>query len=204
MAKARISQATHNKSGGGFLLGVFIGLFIGLAIALGIAFYLNRTALPFSVKSQPAAKQGAAPEKLPAIAGMPQDGAASAGTTPKFDFYKILPQGEEPVTEKQLKENMRAAAKGKPDSASDIYFIQTGSFQNPAEADNQKAKLAILGIDSSVEPAALPDKGTWYRVRIGPYTKLDDINRVRQSLAQNGITASVVKVTNPPSVKATR
>lgn len=202
MAKARMSQATRNKSGGGFLLGVFIGLLIGLAIALGIAFYLNRTALPFSSKTPPAANDGGATEKLPAIAGMPQEGGAGGGTTPKFDFYKILPKGEEPVTEKQLKESLRSAAKAKPGSESDIYFIQTGSFQNPAEADNQKAKLAILGIDSSVEPAALPDKGTWYRVRIGPYTKLDDINRVRQTLAQNGIAASVVKVKNPPSAKA--
>lgn len=201
MAKARMSQATRNKSGGGFLLGVFIGLLIGLAIALGIAFYLNRTALPFSSKAQPAAKEGGTAGKLPAIAGMPEEGGAGGSTTPKFDFYKILPKGEEPVTEKQLKESLRAA-KPKPGGETDIYFIQTGSFQNPAEADNQKAKLAILGIDSSVEPAALPDKGTWYRVRIGPYTKLDDINRVRQTLAQNGIAASVVKVKNPPSAKA--
>jgi len=199
MAKARMSQATRNKSGGGFLLGVFIGLLIGLAIALGIAFYLNRAALPFSSKTQPATKEGNATEKLPAIAGMPQEGG---GATPKFDFYKILPKGEEPVTEKQLKESLRAAAKAKPGGETDIYFIQTGSFQNPAEVDNQKAKLAILGIDSSVEPAALPDKGTWYRVRVGPYTKLDDINQVRQTLAQNGINASVVKVKNPPSAKA--
>ena len=202
MAKARISQATRNKSGGGFLLGVFIGLLIGLAIALGIAFYLNRSALPFSTKSQRAGKEGGATEKLPAIPGMPQQGTAGGGATPKFDFYKILPKGEESVTEKQLRESMRAAAKARPGSETDIYFIQTGSFQNPAEADNQKAKLAILGIDSSVAPAALPDKGTWYRVRIGPYTKLDDINRVRQTLAQNGMTASVVKVKNPPSAKA--
>ena len=135
---------------------------------------------------------------------MPQDGAQGGSSTPTFDFYKILPKGEEPVTEKQLKESMRAAAKGQSDSGADIYFIQTGSFQNPAEADNQKAKLAILGIDSSVAPAALPDKGTWYRVRIGPYTKLEDINRVRQTLAQNGITASVVKIKNPSSAKAQR
>lgn len=200
MAKARIPQATRNKSGGGFLLGVFIGLLIGLAIALGVAFYVNRTSLPFSTAAQPDAKEGGAPEKLPAIAGMPQQSGGAAA--PKFDFYKILPRGEEPVTDKQLKESLRAGAKAGPGGESDIYFIQTGSFQNPAEADNQKAKLAILGIDSSVEPAALPDKGTWYRVRVGPYTKLEDINRVRQTLAQNGISASVVKVKNPPSAKA--
>ena len=52
------------------------------------------------------------------------------------------------------------------------------------------------------ETMALGDPWTWYRVRIGPYTKLDDINRVRQTLAQNGISASVVKLKNPSSAKA--
>ena len=83
---------------------------------------------------------------------------------------------------------------GQQESAKDVYFIQAGSFQNPAEADNQKARLAILGFESSVEPANLPDKGTWYRVRMGPYAKLDEINKVRQALAQNGIDASLIKV----------
>ena len=56
--------------------------------------------------------------------------------------------------------------------------------------------------ESSVEPSALPDKGTWYRVRIGPYTKLDEINQVRQTLAQNGINASLVKLKDPSNTKA--
>ena len=85
----------------------------------------------------------------------------------------------------------------------DVYFIQAGSFQNPADADNQKARLAILGFESSVEPTNLPDKGTWYRVRLGPYTKVEEMNRVRQALAQNGIDASLVKIKDPAAVKAT-
>ena len=64
--------------------------------------------------------------------------------------------------------------------------------------------LALLGIESAVAPADVPGKGTWYRVRVGPYTKLDDINRVRQTLAQNGISASVVKLNTPTSAKAQR
>jgi cell division protein FtsN len=204
MARPRSPQASRNKSGGGFLLGVFIGLFIGLAIALAIAFYLNKTPLPFTARgTQPNASEGAQGGKPPSIAGMPQNGA-SATATPKFDFYKILSQGEQTLTDKQLKESARAAAKGNSAPGKDIYFIQTGSFQNPAEADNQKAQLAILGIDSTVAPADVPGKGTWYRVRVGPYTKLDDINRVRQTLAQNGISASVVKLNPPSSSKAQR
>jgi cell division protein FtsN len=177
---------------------MFAGLVLGLAVALGIAFYLNKTPIPFvSAKAKPAEKDA----KAPAIAGMPQ-GTAPTGTPekPKFDFYKILPGQEETVTEKELKARAAAAAAskgGQQDPSKDVYFIQAGSFQNPAEADNQKARLAILGFESSVEPAALPDKGTWYRVRMGPYKKVDEINRVRQTLAQNGIDASLVKIKEP-------
>jgi len=31
-------------------------------------------------------------------------------------------------------------------------------------------------------------------VRLGPYTKVDELNKVRQTLAQNGIEASLVKI----------
>jgi cell division protein FtsN len=89
-------------------------------------------------------------------------------------------------------------ARSQQDPGKDVYFVQAGSFQNPADADNQKARLAILGFESSVEPANLPDKGTWYRVRLGPYTKVEDINRIRQALAQNGIDASLVKIKETP------
>ncbi len=177
--------APRSRSGGGFLLGVFIGLILGLGIALGVAFYLNKTPIPFLSK---AAKPTAEPAKPPAVSGLP------SGEKPKFDFYKILPGGEEPVTDRQLKEAARAAAKGQPEAGKDVYYIQAGSFQNPADADNQKARLALLGFESSVEPTSLPEKGTWYRVRLGPYTKLEELNRVRQSLAQNGIDASLVKL----------
>lgn len=188
------SPATRKSSSGGFLLGMFVGVVVGLAVALGIAFYLNKTPIPFISAAKPKGpeKEPVAGDKGgPPIAGLPQ---ASVADKPKFDFYKILPGAEEPVSEKELKERAKAAAKGQQDAAKDVYFIQAGSFQNPAEADNQKARLAILGFESSVEPANLPDKGTWYRVRLGPYTKVDDINRVRQTLAQNGITASLVRI----------
>ena len=197
MATKRTSPATRGRSGGGFLIGMFAGLVIGLAIALGIAFYLNRSQIPFVSNKPKAAEKDVAAKGGPPIAGMPQGTTVPAGTAekPKFDFYKILPGQEEPVTEKELR--ARASTKGQQNSSKDVYFIQAGSFQNPADADNQKARLAILGFESSVEPANLPDKGTWYRVRMGPYTKVEEINRVRQMLAQNNIDASLVKLKEP-------
>ena len=201
MAKASRSSntnygATRGKSGGSFLLGMFVGLIIGLATALGIAFYLNKTPIPFMSK-KPAADKPADAAKVPEISGMPA-GKAPAAERPKFDFYKILPGSEEPVSEKDLK----AAAKGKPESSKDVYFLQAGSFQNPADADNRKAQLAILGLEAAVEPINLPDKGTWYRVRLGPYTRIDEINKMRSTMAANGIDASLVKIKDPAHVKS--
>jgi cell division protein FtsN len=215
---AAIPHATARKgSGGGFLLGMFAGLLIGLAIALGIALYLNKTPIPFMSRS-PIAEDAKASGKPPALAGMPQGGTAPAAAPvpvpktpagkavekPRFDFYKILPGGEEAVSERELRERLRAAtaARSQPAAPQDVYFIQAGAFQNPADADNQKARLAILGFESNVEPTNLPDKGTWYRVRLGPYTKVDELNKVRQALAQNGIDANLVKLKDPASAKA--
>jgi cell division protein FtsN len=216
---AAISHATTRKTpgGGGFLLGIFVGLLVGLAIALGIALYLNKTPIPFASR-KPTAEDVKGTGKPPALAGMPQSGSAPAATPtpkapvvagkapdkPRFDFYKILPGGEEPVSDRELRERMRtqAAGKSQPAASQDVFFIQAGAFQNPADADNQKARLAILGFESSVEPTSLPDKGTWYRVRLGPYTKVDELNKVRQALAQNGIDANLVRLKDPGSAKA--
>ena len=192
------TRRTRRRAEGGFLLGISVGVLIGLAVALGIAFYLNKAPVPFLTAKPTKADKEQASGKPPAIAGLP--GTTSVPTAavdkPKFDFYKILPGQEEPVSEKELRERSRQA-RSQQEASKDVYFIQAGSFQNPADADNQKARLAILGYESSVEPANLPDKGTWYRVRLGPYTKVEEINRVRQALAQNGIDASLIKIKEP-------
>ena len=202
MARTRSITPTRRRSEGNFLAGMGVGVLVGLMVSLAIAFYLNRTPIPFMTAKPKQEEKKGEKAKPPAIAGLPQNSATPALSTPekpKFDFYRILPGSEEPVTEKEIRERERqratASAKGgQQDAAKDVYFIQAGSFQNPAEADNQKARLAILGYDSSVEPANLPDKGTWYRVRMGPYAKLEEINKVRQVLAQSGIDANLIKV----------
>ena len=62
-----------------------------------------------------------------------------------------------------------------------------------------KAQLALIGVEASVEPIEIPEKGTWYRVRVGPYSKVEEINRVRQTLAQNGIDVTLVRIKDPGS-----
>jgi cell division protein FtsN len=180
-------QPQRPDSSGSFLIGLFFGFLIGLAVAAGIAIYFFKTPVPFADRTR-------APEKAPPAAQNLAEPAkaAKAEEKPRFDFYRILPGQEEPVTEKQLRE--AAKQPGKPGASKDTYFLQAGSFQNPAEADNLKARLAMMGVEATVEPADLAGKGVWYRVRLGPYTRVDEINRVRQQLTQNGMEVSLVRV----------
>jgi len=188
------SRPARKGAVGGTLIGIFIGLLLGLAIAAAIAVYMAKSPAPFVDKTGKSDRT-APPRGAPNLADAKPAATAKAPEKPRFDFYKILPGQEEPVSERELK----AAAKdgGKAGALpKDTYFVQAGSFQNPADADNLKAKLALIGLQASVEPANLPDRGTWYRVRLGPYAQLADIDRVRQTLAQNGVDATLVRLKN--------
>lgn len=186
-------RGAGRKPAGGTLIGIFIGLVLGLGIASALAIYMTNAPVPFI---RPDKAKAAAPQADRNLAATAKGAEVKAGPQerPRFDFYKILPGQEEPVTDRDL----RAAAKA-PDKAGaprDLYFVQAGAFQNPADADQLKARLALLGLVATVEPANLPDRGTWYRVRLGPFNQLEEINRVRSTLAQNGVDASLVRIKN--------
>ena len=177
--------ALRKRDGGGTLLGIFIGLVLGLGIAVGIVWYMYKTPIPFLNKAKPVEKSAIEPGKTLV---KPDEKTTQQAEKPRFEFYKILPGAEEPVSEKEIKQA------AKPGAMPENYLIQVGSFQNPAEADNLKARLALLGVEAGVNPINLAEKGTWYRVHVGPYSKVDEINRLRQTLAQNGIDATLVKI----------
>ena len=185
-------KSGRNKNGSGSLLiGILIGLLLGLGIALAVAWYINKMPTPFLNRSGPPAKS-ASPEsaKTDDRSGKAPDGK------PRFDFYKILPGTEEPVTEKQFNE-----AQQKPSTAlaREAFFLQAGAFQNAPDADNMKARLALLGVEAEVQTTPLPDKGLWHRVRTGPYTTIEDLNRTRDMLKQNGIETTLLKVREAPA-----
>lgn len=118
---------------------------------------------------------------------------------------KPADKGAEKVAEKAAKPaekpaDKAAAAPAKtPEKAGgprEIYYLQAGAFQNLAEADNLKARIALLGLSASVTATNVPDKGTLHRVRLGPYQSLEPVNRIKTALSEAGIPASVVKTTD--------
>jgi cell division protein FtsN len=201
----RQESTPKKKSGGGMLLGLFLGLVIGVLIAFGVVWYMNKAQLPFQNKYEGAPKEAApaakadpktaAPQPIP-LAGKPGD---KVGEKPRFDFYGIL-EGKQQATPGAVAPN--AAVPPAPTSvapavettkANEVFFLQAGAFQKPADADNLKARLAMSGVEANVQEAKLAEKGTMYRVRVGPLGSPDEMNRVRTQLSQNGIQATVVK-----------
>jgi len=52
----------------------------------------------------------------------------------------------------------------------------------------------LLGIEARIQTATLPDKGVWHRVRVGPYTNVEELGRTRETLKQNGVETTLIKV----------
>jgi cell division protein FtsN len=76
--------------------------------------------------------------------------------------------------------------------------LQAGAFQNAPDADNLKARLALLGVEATIQTTTLPGKGVRHRVRVGPYIAIEDLNRARDALKQNGIETTLIKVRAAP------
>ena len=72
------------------------------------------------------------------------------------------------------------------------YLLQAGAFKGQEDAEAMKVKLALVGFEARIVMAEV-NGVTFYRVRVGPYGQLDDLNRARTRLAENGVEASVVR-----------
>ena len=111
---------------------------------------------------------------------------------PKFDFYTILPE-----TETVLPPERRVAksktAKAKPEQGV-TYILQAGSFASFEEADQLKAKLALSGMVAQIQKVTVEGKGTYHRVRLGPYERLDQLDAADQQLQKLGIKAIRLRV----------
>ncbi|MES1998050.1 MAG: SPOR domain-containing protein [Pseudomonadota bacterium] len=189
MARNTRTRPVERKKAGSLFSGIMIGVIVGLAVAAGVALWVDRSN-PFKTRDTtsvtPPSSKSAKPAPVAPNAAPP----ATDSEKPRFDFYKILPGNETPMTEQDLHQRPTPAA-------GEQYFLQAGAFPNSADADNLKARLALLGFEAAIQTAELPGKGLWHRVRLGPYTSLDELNKVRAALVQNEIKAQLVKVKNP-------
>lgn len=198
----------NGRAGHPLLLGMIIGLLMGIVIALAVALWLNRLSNPFVDKSkpiEPLAKIGPAQPPKPDEKSVAEKTAAEKPKTdrPRFEFYTMLP-GEKEVTDKEAKsapakpkEPPKAGPGSSPSQpkphSGESYWLQAGAFAEEKDADNLKAKIAFTGLEASVKPVEVPGKGTLHRVRLGPYQSLEDANRIKTALSQNGVGATIIR-----------
>jgi cell division protein FtsN len=161
----------------------FAGLSLGLVVA---AFtYISRPApAPMSAEA-PAA---VVPETKKSITVPPKEPA-------RFSFYEMLPSYEVviPSEAKPQKGKTPPAPIAEPGE----YLIQVGSFRSRGEADSQKAKLALLGIESRVESVTIDNKDTWFRVRIGPEKDQAKVQALMARLQENSVQSFLMRVKKP-------
>jgi cell division protein FtsN len=187
-------QRGVSRQRGGMLLGFVIGLVVGLAIAVAVALYISSAPLPFVTKVRPPS----ASPTVPADGKLPDPNKSfSAGTPPPAAAAATAPAA--PVTPAEKADAVApatpeaAAAKEESLPEGSRFLLQAGAFRSPDDADSMRAQLALIGLDARIFPIEQGGQ-TLYRVRLGPYGHLDDVNRVRKLLADNNIEAQVVRL----------
>jgi cell division protein FtsN len=170
----------------------WLWLLAGMLIGLGLAWYL------FGKGYIPQPREEASTEKAPAETGTPANAEEVAprdknSKRQKYDFFTVLPEMEVVVPEQELAGKARpesAATPSAPDGAR--YLLQVGSFRALSDADQLKARLALMGVVARVQSVTIND-ATWHRVRVGPVSSAREADELRSRLANNGIDSLVMK-----------
>lgn len=205
---------------GGFAIGLIVGLMIGLAVALGVALYVTKVPVPFVNKvPQRTPEQDAAEVeknrnwdpnaplygKNPARPNTVPPGSGSAATAPPSMAPRTAPAVVAPqvpdiaavpaatASSGRIPPPLSATASTKAGNDPFSYFVQVGAFARPEDAEQQRARLAMLGFGARVTEREQSGR-TMYRVRVGPFDKKDDADSAKDKLDGSGIESSLVRV----------
>ena len=209
-----------NKQRGGTLLGLIIGALVGLGAALAVAVYITKVPMPFMNKTQSrnpdsdaaearknkdwnpnAPLAGKNPAKPPMASGevtAAPDAALGPLIVPDPIVKPPKAVGSAAVVKpaKPPADPLGDLAKARSESSGADpfnYFIQAGAFRTPEDAEQQRARLLLLGMQAKVTEREQAGR-TVYRVRIGPFDKKDDADRMKERLDNNSVETALVRV----------
>lgn len=178
-------RSKKENSGNPFLSGFLIGFLLGVVLTAGLTMYIQGDTSPF--RDNKNKSKTIEPLTESTDADREENSSEQSKPEDKFDFYTILPKSESTVTEEEISQSDMTTKK-------ENYFLQVGSFQSEADADNLKANLALQGFEAIVQTATIPEQGTWHRVRVGPLKNIEAINKIRAELLANDFNADLIKV----------
>lgn len=197
------------RQSGSVIVGIIIGVVLGLAAALAVAVYVTKVPVPFLNKgTSRTAEQDAAetrknrdwdpnaplygknPAKAapapaleapaPPVATVPAP--AAPGNAPAARSRSADPLGE-----------LAMARSASPNADPFFYFVQAGAFRTAEDAETQRAKLSLMGIDARVTEREQSGRQV-FRVRVGPFDKKEDADRQKAKLESTGVETALVRV----------
>jgi cell division protein FtsN len=206
------SKGGANRSSGqrgGFVLGLIVGLLLGLAVALGVALYITKAPVPFVNKlPQRTAEQDAEEASrnknwdpnaplaskpvIKAASGVvsPAPQASAPAAAPAVAAAPV-PEASKPADRKSDAKPSTVAASA-PAAEPFIYFVQIGAFTRAEDAEQQRAKAALLGFTAKVTEKEQSGR-TIFRVRMGPMDTREEADGLQQKIQAAGMEANLVR-----------
>ena len=203
------------QQSGGTILGFILGVVVGLAVALAVAVYITKVPVQFMNKGQSRTPDQEAAEtkknkdwdpnaplygKNPAKPAVPAEAAASAAAAAAATaLAPVTGAASATVPKKELKPAVTADPLGDLANARStstdpfIYFVQVGAYRTPEDAESQRAKLSLSGVETKVSEREQSGR-TVFRVRSGPFDKREDADRIKEKLDATGMETALVRV----------
>ena len=145
----------------------------------------KNTTVP-ELKKQPGDNQKA----KPAI----RQPAASKKPAPKAVAKKVQPQKPAPKTKEKEQKKVSTAGTKKPTAPTGaVYTVQAAAFKNAEDADQLVARLKQKGFPAYRALGKVPEKGIWFRIRIGKYNSRAEASQTLNKLKKLGFKPIIVK-----------
>jgi len=207
----------------GMVLGLLVGLAVALAVALYITrapipfvnkvpqrtveqdtaeAERNRNWDPNAPLGGKAAARQAASASAAAAAGLGRSPAVQSAAASAALPAVATPAAaaSAPAAAKAVAKDPAAILSGvdspKPGPDPFFYFVQAGAFNRADEADQQRAKLALSGMNAKITEREQAGR-TVYRVRLGPFQTREDADKLQSRLQESGIESQIVRVERP-------
>jgi len=186
---------------GGTILGFIIGVVVGLGAALAVAVYVTKVPVPFLNKG---ANRGAEQDAAEAKKNKDWDpNAPLYGKNPAKPAATVPAAAASAPTQPAAKAETKPAvtadplgdlAKAKSTAADPFsYFVQAGAFRTAEDAEGQRAKLSLAGVEAKVSEREQSGRVV-FRVRVGPFDKRDEAERTKDKLDRAGYETALVRV----------
>lgn len=194
-------RSNRGRRGGGsgffwFVTGAVVGAFgVGLAWMLEDRVPQSDPQTPQARTEPPAKPSFVFHQLLPEMEVLVPDEELGAAARPAAKPVRKPEEQKEPpkTPEPKPRQTAKAEEQGKPEATGASYLVQVASFRKASDAEQLKARLALLGVQARIQQVSVNGKD-YHRVRTGPYKGKHQVNKTRALLSSNGFESIAIKL----------